>query len=282
MSMEIVLRNSEVTIPQAIENIQYLRTELKNQLEYYEGIVVTPDTIKNAKSDKATLNKLKTAIDDQRKDVKKQVLSLYEPFEAECKELLSMIDKPIEMIDKQLKVFEEQQKQKKLEELTKFFEKVSPPPFVKLEHILNPKWGNVTVKIDTLKQEIAAEVQRIVEDVSEIRRLYGDSPMYTPIMQRFEQTRDKGTALAYAAEIERKEKAEQERRARETAEMQTVQPDPIPVRKSFATPENTVMHTTEQPEPIGQATFRVTGTRSQIRTLAAYMKENGIEYEVLK
>lgn len=282
MSMEIVLRNSEVTIPQAIENMQYLRGELKSQLEYYEGIVVTPDTIKNAKSDKATLNKLKTAIDDQRKDVKKQVLALYEPFEAECKELLSMIDKPIEIIDKQLKVFDEQQKQKKYEDIKDFFAKISPPPFVKLEHVLNPKWGNATMKLDTLKQEVAAEVQRIVDDCAEIRALYSESTMLTAILQRFEQTRDKGAALAYAAEIERKEKAEQERRAREAAETQTVQSEPMIVQKSFAPPESAVTHTTEQPEPVGTAAFRVTGTRSQIRALAAYMRDNGITYEVIK
>ena len=289
MPMELILHNEQVTIPQAIENIQYLKSELTTQLEYYNALVVTEDGIKDAKADKAALNKLKTAIDNQRKEVKKQTMALYEPLERECKELLAMIDQPIEAIDRQLKVFEEAKKQEKYAAIVEFFEKISPPPFVKLEHVLNPKWGNATVKLDTLKNEVAEAVQHIVDDYVDIKKLYADSPMLTAIMQRFETTRDKGAALAYAAEIERRERAEQERREREAAEKaerekQIIVPEkvytdePIPPQE----PSDPIVLETPESEPIGQAAFRVTGTRSQIRALAAYMKENGITYEVIK
>lgn len=291
MPMELILHTEQVTIPQAIENIQYLRSELTTQLEYYNSLIVTEDSIKDAKSDKAALNKLKTAIDNQRKEVKKQTMSLYEPLEKECKELIAMIDAPIEAIDKQLKAFDDIKKQEKYDALVEFFGKINSLEFVKLEHVLNPKWGNTTVKLDALKVEISAEVQRISDDYAEIRKLYADSPMLTAIMQRFETTRDKGVALAYAAEIERKERAEQERREREAAEKaerekqitvtETVYSDePIPPQE----PVDPIIIETPEPEaePIGQAAFRVTGTRAQIRALAAFMKENGITYEVIK
>ena len=59
MSMELILKNADVTIPQAIENIQYLRQELAARLNYYKGVIVTEDTIKDAKADRANLNNSK-------------------------------------------------------------------------------------------------------------------------------------------------------------------------------------------------------------------------------
>lgn len=291
MPMELILHTEQVTIPQAIENIQYLRNELKVQLEYYNSLIVTEDSIKDAKSDKAALNKLKAAIDNQRKEIKKQTLALYEPLEHECKELIAMIDAPIEAIDKQLKAFDDIKKQEKYAAIVEFFGKVNCLDFVKLDHVLNPKWGNATMKLDVIKQEISAKVQRISDDYAEIRKLYADSPMLTAIMQRFETTRDKGAALAYAAEIERKERAEQERREREAAEKaerekQIIVPETVYTDEPIPplTPADPIIieMPEPEPEPIGTAAFRVTGTRAQIRALAAYMKENGISYEVIK
>lgn len=288
MRMELILKQTQVTIPQAIENIQYLRKELKDQLDYYEGIIVTPDTMKSAKADKANLNKLKTAIDNQRKEVKKQVLGLYEPLETECKELLGMIDRPIEAIDKQLKAFDEQKKAEKYAALTEFFEQINTLDFVKLEHVLNPKWGNATMKLDTLKSEMSGAVQAIVDDYAEIKKLYADSPMLTAIVQKFETMRDKGAALAYAAEIERKEQARREREAAEKARLEAEQtqpgpkPEPIPVQKSFTAQTDTVVKTVEQPEPVGTVTFSVTGTKSQIIAVRDFMKQSGITFTVVR
>ena len=289
MQMELVLKNATVTIPQAIENIQVLKKELAERLDYYKALVVTEDGIKDAKADKAALNKLKTAIDDQRKEVKRQTMALYEPLERECKELLSMIDEPIAAIDGQLKAFDEQKKAAKYQALTEFFAGVNTLDFVKIEHVLNPKWANATVKLDALKDEMSGNIQRIVDDYADIKKLYADSPMLTAIMQRFETTRDKGAALAYAAEIERRERADQERREREAAEKARREQEQREAEQIQRQPDEVIIHPTIEPipaepapEPIGQATFRVIGTRSQLRALAAYMRENGINYEVLK
>ena len=258
-------------------------------MDYYKGVIVTEDTIKDAKADRANLNKLKAAIDDQRKEVKRQTMALYEPLEKECKELLSMIDEPISVIDSQLKAFDEQKKAAKYQALTEFFVNVNTLEFVKIEHVLSPKWANATAKLDVLKDEMSGNIQRIVDDYAEIKQIYAESPLLTAILQRFEQTRDKGAALAYAAEIERRERAEQERREREAAEKARREQEQREAAQIQRQPEEVVTYPTiaptpaePAPEPIGQATFRVIGTRSQLRALAAYMRESGIKYEVLK
>ncbi len=293
MAMELILKNGTVTIPQAIENIQLLKQELADRLDYYKSLIVTEDGIKDAKADKANLNKLKTAIDSQRKEAKRQTMALYEPLEKECKELLAMIDEPIAAIDGQLKAFDEKKKAEKFAALAEFFEQINTLDFVKLEHVLNPKWGNVTMKLDTLKSEMSGAIQAIVDDYSEIKKLYADSPMLTAIVQRFETTLDKSAALAYAAEIERKEQArkaaeEAQKKAWESTDppmpskFMPPEPEPIPVQKPFTAQTDTVVKTVEQPEPVGTVTFSVTGTKSQIIALRDFMKQNNIAFTVIR
>lgn len=293
MAMELILKSGTVTIPQAIENIQLLKQELADRLDYYKSLIVTEDGIKDAKADKANLNKLKTAIDSQRKEAKRQTMALYEPLEKECKELLAMIDEPIAAIDGQLKAFDEKKKAEKFAALTEFFEQINTLEFVKLEHVLNPKWANVTVKLDTLKAEMSGAVQAIVDDYAEIKKLYADSPMLTAIVQRFETTLDKSAAMAYAAEIERKEQArkaaeEAQKKAWESTDppmpskFMPPEPEPTPVQKSFTAQSDTVVKTVEQPEPVGTVTFSVTGTKSQIIALRDFMRHNNIAFTVIK
>lgn len=280
MPMELILSPASVEITQGIKNKEQLKAELTEQLEYYKGIVVTEDSMKDAKSDRATLNNLRTAIDDQRKAVKKQVEGLYKPFENDCKELIAMIDKPIAMIDSQVAALDDVRKKEKLAALTEFFGKINTLDFVRLEDVLNPKWSNKSIKLDKLKDEISGNIQRIVDDYAEIRTLYADSPMLTAILQRFEQTRDKSAALAYAAEIERKERAEQERKAKIIAEIE--KPILLSEKEVSAEEPITAAKTLEQPERLITGAFRVTGTKAQIIALREFMKANNITFEVIR
>ena len=274
MSMELILKSAEVSIPQAIENIEQLKEELAPKLKYYSSLVVTEDSIKNAKSDKANLNKLKKAIDEQRKDVKKKCLALYEPLEQQCKELIGMIDAPITIIDKQIKNFDDIKKQEKHQALQKHFDEVNTLEFVTLEDVINPKWSNATMKLETLKDEISQSVDKITSDYKEIKELYNDSPLLTAILDRFIETKDKASALSYAAVIE---KREQQRKEAEEHKSDVVQ-------KSAGIPSDVKVTQPVANEVVEQqitGTFKVTCTRSQLISLREFMKNNNIKFEVI-
>lgn len=288
MSMELQLTPAQVEITQGIANKAYLKNELASQLEYYKSIEVTEETMKDAKSDRADLNKLRTAIDNQRKAVKKHFTELYKPFDDDCKELIAMIDEPIGMIDCQVAVLGDKKKQEKRQAIEEFFSQICTADFVKLDDVLNPKWGNATMKLQTIKDELAAEVQRISDDYAEICKLYADSPMLTAIKQRYEQTRDKGAALAYAAEIERREQAERERKEaaeRAKAEQERRESEQAARTAPQAQPFDDLPDMAQKPaeapsEPVGAVTFTVTGTKSQIIAIRDFMKANNINFTV--
>lgn len=286
--MELVLKSAEINLPQEIENLAALKAELTPKLDYYNSLVVTVDSIKAAKADKAALNKLKTAIEDQRKALKKQFLEPYTVLETQCKEVVALIDAPISAIDRQIKVFEEQDEQNKYNELSDAFEKLAPPEWIKIEDVLNPKWKNKTLKTDALITELTAAVKELVDGIAKINEMYKDEPYLLSITEFFKQHKDFSKTAVYAAQMQTAYKKEQAAKAAaEAAAQNTLQNAPQAAstvsNESILPEEQTQQETqSEQPQKLFKGRFEVEGTKEQIIALGNYMKTNGIKFTTIK
>lgn len=285
--MELILKSAEVLFPQAIENIEALKNELAPKMDYYASLVVTKNSIKMAKDDKAKLNKLKTAIENQRKEAKKTALALYEPLEKQCKELVALIDAPISAIDAQIKAFDDADKAEKLKALSEYFELINEHDFINVDDVLNPKWANKSVSLEMLKKELAEAYFTICKEYNEVKELYAESQLLTAILNKFRETKSKSQTLVYATTIERQYLQEQAelQKQRESAQNNA---ESVPnVQAETTIPEETqtaVKSETEQSqsEPTGTVTFKVTCTRAQLVSLRAFMKSTGINFEVIR
>ena len=89
-------------------NHEEIKKEIAEKVEYYKNLVYTDNQIKEAKADRAALNKFVKALEDKRKEVKKQCLAPYEDFEANMKEIIAVVNEPIALIDSQIKDHEKQ------------------------------------------------------------------------------------------------------------------------------------------------------------------------------
>ena len=87
-------------------NFAMLRAELQSRLDTYAGIIYTDETIKDAKNDRTTLNKVKKVIEDARKAYKARCLAPYDALEPEIKELVDMVEKQRVLIDETVKDYE--------------------------------------------------------------------------------------------------------------------------------------------------------------------------------
>jgi hypothetical protein len=300
MSMELILANADVNLPQSIANLQQLKEELTPRLKKYNELVVTEDSIKAAKDDKAALNKLKKAIEEQRISIKKQYLEPYNILEAQCKEVVALIDAPIQAIDKQIKAIDEIEKKQKYEALEQAFAELNVPEWVTIADILNPKWENKTAKLDALKAEMAEKLKKINEDVTKIGEMYGDKPYHLPILNRYKTTKDFSQTAVYAVQLENEYKKEQERKAREEELRQqmlkaaeekkaaeSVQNAPEPPEENQGViippePQNAASVESEPTEPILKGKFAVECTKSQLIALRDFMKSQGIKFELIK
>lgn len=260
--------------PQIIEtNAEELKTWLSEKLTHYNALVVTPESIAAAKDDKAALNKLRAALEERRKEVKKQCMAPYEDFERKYKELLALIDEPICKIDTQIKALDEAEQKQKYDRLRSYFDNcesaMDSSLLIDFDKILNPKWRNKTAKESTLQQEIYDTVCRIAGEVDELRSYYNDSPHLTAIMERYKQRYDKGDALSYAALLVQQ--------ARKMQPEPKPAPEPVPMPAPMPAPDPV-----SQAEPEITGTFRVTGTKQQIIALRDFMRNAGIKFEIVK
>lgn len=292
--LQLIIKEEQVTIPQAIENLEQLKAELQPLLETYKNIIVSEDGIKQAKEDKAKLNKLRTAIENRRKDAKKQIMAYYTPLESECKIIVEMIDEPIENIDKQIKAFDENYKSEKLATLKTAFYKTNHPEWLEFNRICPEKWENKTSKVDKLIEEITNTVDRINADITAIKEDFGEKPYFTAIAKEYKNNLDKAVTYEYAMKLGKeyeeyeKRKAEEEQ-ARKQAEMQTATENALNTPNSSVNESDVITPPTEQTainEPsnaldsVLSGTFTVTCKKSQLKALVQYMKTNGIEYRM--
>ena len=167
--MEFKMLTDLSALPQKIEfNFEELKADLVPKLDYYKNLVVSEDGIKEAKADKANLNKLAKAIDDKRKEVKVQCLEPYMLLERQCKEIIDMIKEPVLLIDSQIKVFENLEEENKYKAIEKFFNEnvMGLKDLIKLDMILNIKWKNKGTKLIEITQEIIESIEKIRVDLN--------------------------------------------------------------------------------------------------------------------
>ena len=210
----------EKSLPATIEsNFEEVKAEIQVKLVYYNNLVVTEPEIKGAKADKAKLNKLIESIEEYRKRVKSQCLKPYEDFEKKCKELVSLIGEPVKAIDTQIKAFDEIKQNEKYAEITAYYnENIGElSEIVSLEKVVNSKWKNATMPLDTVCNELGDKIFKIRNDLK-IITAFG-SEFELNIKDKYLQSYNMSAALAEKNRLEdQKTKLEAAGKARQVAE----------------------------------------------------------------
>lgn len=272
-------------------NNEELKAEIAEKMRDYTGLVFTEDTIKDAKKDRAALNKLKTAFEDERKRIKRQCMAPYEQFEAQVKELIALIDKPIRLIDAQIKEVEEQKKAQKRKEVEELFGSIGFQLFVTLDKIWDDKWLNATVPLSRIEEQMKSRMYQIGEDVAVIQKL----PEFSfEAMDVYKKTLDLNKAIQEgqrladiqkrkaAYEEEQRRKAEEEQRRRLEEENSRPVPTAPEEQKTASLERNAeAIHeeaAASDQEEILCLDFRVWGTREQLLALRNYMKDNHLKF----
>ena len=173
------LKVNEYQLPEVIAfNYEEIKNELTERIHIYETVVYDDSQIKQAKADRADLNRFKKALNDERIRREKEYLKPFSDFKEKINELIKIVDKPCEVIDKQIKAYEEQEKVKKREKIIDFWENelreditTLPPEWLKLEDIFDDRWLNASVSIATAKNDIKARLEGIRNDLDTLAGL---------------------------------------------------------------------------------------------------------------
>lgn len=215
-----------IALPQ-LGSIQFNGEELKaglaGQMEVYKELPVSAENKADRKKDIATLRKMKKAVDDRRKEVKSIWLKPYDDFERKVKEILSLIDEPINLIDDQVKELEDRERRQKKAEIQEYFSSVAGEytEWLTLEQIYDPKWENASVSLKKVREEIDQKINEIKAALAVLTMSVSD--VKDEALERYKSDLNLTAALAYINQYEaqraRIQQAEAERRQREQEQM---------------------------------------------------------------
>ena len=157
-----------------IWNYDELKKNLSVALADYQSRIYTEDMIAEAKEDRAKLNKLKKAINDERIAREKEYMQPFNEFKNQAKEICDMIDTASSGIGEQLETFE----QKRIEEKTAYIQSLFADvasnydmPFITLEKIMNDKWLNKSTSDKAIVDEITTRFEKAHFDILVIRKM---------------------------------------------------------------------------------------------------------------
>lgn len=256
-------------------NHEEIKQELAVRLEKYRGLVYTEDTIKEAKTDRANLNKFKDAIETRRKEIKKACLKPYEDFESKVKEIVAMIDEPIKAIDDQVKNFEQIKKDEKLSAIKQFFlDKVDDlEKLVSFEKVYNAKWLNVTYKETDIHKEITELLDRVRSDLEALNAL--DTPNLMQLKDFYLKDFDLTATLQEKKRLEEQAARIAEHEARVQQEKQVAQESVARQQQDVRATEKAVK---KEQQALLTVDFRIQATREQLAALKQFLNDNGIKY----
>ena len=290
MALRITNPQESWLTEQILWNNEELKAAIAEKVKDYKTIAYTEDSLKDMKADRADLNKLKKAFEDERKRVKKICMEPYTKFEQQVKEITALIDEPIGLIDSQIREIDERRKAAKREEIEELFASIGFQSFVKLDMIWDEKWLNATVTLPKIEEQMKSRMYQIGTDVVTISKL----PEFKfEAMEVYRKTLDMNQAIQEGqrlADIQKRkleaERMEAERKAREaeeaakqqTAAEQKEEPAAEKEAASGFVPEEEAVSIPEEEEPVFQLDFRVWGTREQIMALREYMLKNQIRF----
>lgn len=201
-------------------NHEEIKKEVSEKVAYYKNLVYTDEQIKDAKADRAKLNKFLTALEDKRKEIKKQCLAPYESFEKQMKEITSIVQESIVAIGTQVLEYEEKQKREKKDSIENFFDSCLHPEWLKFEQIFNEKWLNASVSMKSIQGEIDSRLEQIANDIATLQNLpeFGFEAMtvYKSTLD-INKALNEGRRLSEIAKAKAAHEAEMKARAEEKA-----------------------------------------------------------------
>lgn len=277
--MEFVMSTDlNTALPKVIGfNFDELKAELTARLDYYNSLVVTEDTVKEGKAERAKLSKLREAVEAKRKEVKRDYMAPYTDFESKVKELVAIIDAPIAAIDEQLKAFDDLRREEKRAEIQKTYAALVPAEMqtiLPFERIFDPKWLNATVKIKAVEAGLAAMVQQTEDDLQVLDMV--EPEFAAAVRARYMETLSIGTALRYKQTLVAAAEAAKRRAEAMAAPAAAPAQEPEPVQEAPAAPAEPEL--AEEPVKLYRLRLEFRLTQDQATTLKHFLEANNIDY----
>lgn len=285
MELQIMTSMEPGVLPEIQWNNKELKAEIASKAKEYASIAYTDGQETEMRKDRATLNKLVIAFENQRKEVKAFYQAPYQKFEIQVKEVLGPVMDAIKVIDDGLVEIERQYRVNKTNKMREIYEaKVGDlRTILPFEKTIRENWYKKAIKDKNLEQGYIDLFKRTRGDMDALDAL-PDRFRDKAVMKYMENyslsealTEGKRLEMLEAALEERRKKAEEAKAAQIKQEEEV----PVPTVEKTAKVAVSVQEITpvqKEAAPVVSLDFRVYGTKEQLMKLRQYMIDNRIKF----
>lgn len=262
----------------SINNFDQLKTAVEAYAAKYQNLAVSTSTEKEAKASRAELRKLKAALDDKRKEIKKKYAEPYVAFANQIKDLEATLDASINPIDSRLKELEEHQRQTRLEHVQALINEMAPNYHVESNEVeIDPTWLNKSTSKKKVTEGIADvmgyikkkhdDLETGINAITKYAQAYNIDP--AGWIDQLKQGQDVNYLIqAIDNQVKRNQEAQQKAEAQAAAEKVNQ------VQKGDQTIDKTTGEVVSH-----SVVLKITTTIPEMNLLKAYMDNKGIQYE---
>ena len=176
MQEELTVRVEHPELPAIRWNEAEVQQNLTEMLAAYTGRVYTPETIKDAKADRAAVNKLDKQLSDAARSAKAFYMKPLEEFLQSAKQMQGQCKAVSGAIDQQVKAVEEAERQDKQDALRAVYADCIGElrEMIPFDRLLVPQWLNKTYDLAKASRELRKSVETRREELRLIRETCGE------------------------------------------------------------------------------------------------------------
>lgn len=166
---------------QALPAVEWNRAEvaawLEEKISCYRGRAYNPEDLKDAKRDRAEVNKIEKELAAAQKRIQELYKAPVNEFVAQMKEFHYMAQQVSDAIDVQIKRAEETQRDQRREQLRQTFaENVGDElgQLLTFDRLLDGRWLNKSVSASTAQRELLVKLESVRVSMEDLRAMCGE------------------------------------------------------------------------------------------------------------
>lgn len=196
--VDIVTTKSEIQF----NDYERLKKEADQVALRVKSVEVNEETVKETKKLLAKVNKSVKALEDRRKEVKRELLEPYQEFETKVKEIVNIVKEADNEVRSQVKELEEKERDEKKERLrdiwTLRIEQYKGSKVFDFEDWLTPQHLNKSFSINKAEDEMVEFLEKVERDIETLKG-YEDN---LSLISIYKETKDLGLTLSMRREEE--------------------------------------------------------------------------------
>ena len=280
LTLKPLLEDGQITVVDLDTQLEMARAELKKY-----NYVVTENNYKDAKKDRADLNKLVKQVSDARKSFENKAFDKWKTDKNKIMDFEKEVKGYSEELAKGMEVFDEKEREEKRVQIFEAWESLLEErnsDFYDLTPKFNDKWLNKTTSAKSIEDDLKAIHDKIIQDLGFMSTfLPTDEIEAEQVKEAYFKEYDLTFAKMKADELKRVRESVEQRKAQgninrlESQESRTI----APLERS-----ESVLEQKKDLPNTNWATFRVEGTKEDLleltKVLKGLMGKSNFKYQV--